>query len=243
MKPICVFFALLFLPGTMRAQTTGQDYNSSAADNTNLASEVKALREALQQTQRQLANQQREIETLKEQSKTGSAAMGTNRPSPTEGETGARDSASSPLPPAPAITRAYVGQQPTAQSQEQAKSQIPLGSIKLGDAILTLGGFVDFENIFRTTNTQSNIATNFGGIPYNNTAQGRVTELRTTAQFSRLSVKITEGFHGNDITGYVEGDFGGNDAPGVFQSVNPHTNRLRLYFVDLRRGKWEFLAG
>jgi hypothetical protein len=239
MKPIRVFFALLFLPGMMLAQTSGQD----SADNTNLTAEVKALREALQQTQKQLASQQHEIETLKEQSKNGPAAVGTNQPSPTEGETGVRDSASSPPLPAPVVTPAYVRQQPTQQSQEQAKSQVPVGSIKLGDAILTLGGFVDFENIFRTTNTQSNIATNFGGIPYNNTAQGRVTELRTTAQFSRLNVKVTDSFRGNDITGYVEGDFGGNDAPGVYQSVNPHSNRLRLYFVNLKRGKWEFLAG
>jgi hypothetical protein len=242
MKPICVFFALLFLPGLMSAQTSGQDPNSSA-DSTNLAAEVKALRETLQQTQKQLANQQHEIETLKEQSKNGPAAVGANQPSPTEGEAGVRDSASSPLLPPSVYTPAYVRQQSTQQSQEPAQSQVPLGSIKLGDAILTLGGFVDFENIFRTTNTQSNIATNFGGIPYNNTAQGRVTELRTTAQFSRLNVKITETFRGNDITGYVEGDFGGNDAPGVYQSVNPHSNRLRLYFVDLKRGKWEFLAG
>jgi hypothetical protein len=242
MKPICVFFALLFLPGLMSAQTSGQDPNSSA-DSTNLAAEVKALRETLQQTQKQLANQQHEIETLKEQSKNGPAAVGANQPSPTEGEAGVRDSASSPLLPASVYTPAYVRQQSTQQSQEPAQSQVPLGSIKLGDAILTLGGFVDFENIFRTTNTQSNIATNFGSIPYNNTAQGRVTELRTTAQFSRLNVKITETFRGNDITGYVEGDFGGNDAPGVYQSVNPHSNRLRLYFVDLKRGKWEFLAG
>ena len=242
MKPVCLFFALLFLPGMMLAQTSGQDPNSSA-ENTNLAAEVKALREALQQTQRQLVNQQHEIETLKEQSKSGPAAVGANQPSPTEGETGVRDSASSSLPPASVSTPAYVRQQPTPQSQEEAKSQVPVGSIKLGDAILTLGGFVDFENIFRTTNTQSNIATNFGGIPYNNTAQGRVTEFRTTAQFSRLNVKITDSFHGNDMTGYVEGDFGGNDAPGVYQSVNPHTNRLRLYFVDIKRGKWEFLLG
>jgi hypothetical protein len=242
MKPICVFLALLFLPGLMLAQTSGQDPNSSA-DSTNLAAEVKALRETLQQTQKQLANQQHEIETLKEQSKNGPAAVGANQPSPTEGETGVRDSASSSLLPAPVFPPDYVRQPPTQQSQEPAQSQVPLGSIKLGDAILTLGGFVDFENIFRTTNTQSNIATNFGSIPYNNTAQGRVTELRTTAQFSRLNVKITENFHGNEITGYVEGDFGGNDAPGVYQSVNPHTNRLRLYFADLKRGKWEFLAG
>jgi hypothetical protein len=241
MKPISVFFALLFLPGMMLAQTSGQDPNSSA-DNTNLAAEVKALREALQQTQNQLADQQHEIETLKERSKNGPAAVGTNQPSQMEGEAGVRDSASSSLLPASAST-AYVRQQPTKQSQELAKSQAPIGSIKLGDAILTLGGFVDFENIFRTTNTQSNIATNFGSIPYNNTAQGSVTELRTTAQFSRLNVKVTDSFRGNDITGYVEGDFSGNESPGVYQSVNPHTNRLRLYFVDLKRGKWEFLAG
>ena len=238
----CVFMALLFLPQMMPAQTSGQE-PSSAADSANLAAEVKALREALLLTQLQLVNQQQEIETLKEQSKNVPAAASTNQPSRVESETGVRDSASSSLLPAPVVTPAYVRQQPTQQSQEQAKSQTPLGSIKLGDAILTLGGFLDFENIFRTTNTQSNIATSFGSIPYNNTAQGRVTELRTTAQFSRLNVKVTDSFHGNDITGYVEGDFGGNDAPGVYQSVNPHSNRLRLYFVHLKRGKWEFLAG
>jgi hypothetical protein len=246
----CLFFALLILPGMTVAQTSGQAPNSSASlgDDANLAAEVKALREALQQTQKQLANQQHEIETLKEQSKkeqskNGPAAVATNQPLPMEGETGVRDSASSTLLPASAFTPAYVQQQPTQQNQEQAKSREPLGSIKLGDAILTLGGFVDLENIFRTTNTQSNIATNFGAIPYSNTAQGRVTEFRTTAQFSRLNVKVTENFRGNEMTGYVEGDFSGNDAPGVYQSVNQHTNRLRLYFVDLKRGKWEFLAG
>src|SRR5258708_38464354 len=151
MKPICVFFALLFLPGMMLGQTSGQDPNSSA-DNTNLAAEVKALREALQQTQKQSATQQHEIETLKEQSKNGPAAVGTSQSSPTEGETGVRDSASSSLLPASVVTPAYVRQQPTQQSQEQAKSQVPLGSIKLGDAILTLGGIVDSANIFRTSN-------------------------------------------------------------------------------------------
>jgi hypothetical protein len=242
MKSAHILLAFLLLPSVAWAQSTGANPDSSAGD-TNLAAEVKALREALQQTQKQLANQQHEIETLKEQSRNVQAAEGKNRPSPMEGEPEVRDSASSSLPTAPPLTPAYVPKPPAQQSQEQPKSQVPLGSIKLGDAILTLGGFVDFENIFRTTNTQSNIATSFGSIPFNNTAQGRVTELRTTAQFSRLNVKVTDNFHGNDITGYVEGDFGGNDAPGVYQSVNPHTNRLRLYFVDLKRGKWEFLAG
>ena len=73
MKRICVFFTLLFLPGMALAQTSSQDPHSSV-DDTNLAAEVKALREALQQTQKQLVNQQHEIEALKEQSKNGPAA-------------------------------------------------------------------------------------------------------------------------------------------------------------------------
>jgi hypothetical protein len=56
-------------------------------------------------------------------------------------------------------------------------------------------------------------------------------------------VTVTDKFAGTDVTGYIEGDFSGNDAPNVYQTVNGHTNRLRLYFGDLKRGKWEFLGG
>lgn len=51
-----------------------------------------------------------------------------------------------------------------------------------------------FENIFRTTHSQSNIAANFAAIPFNNTAQGNLTEIRTTAQFSRFDLKVTDKF-------------------------------------------------
>ena len=242
MKAFYIFFASLLLPGPILAQTGSQQPDSSA-NSTNLVAEVKALREALLETQKQVAAQQREIETLKTQPLASPATSTSNQIIPIEREASGHDSASS-LQPAPAYTAPNLPPQPTRQNQEQRKTeQPPIGSFKFGDAILTLGGFVDFENIFRTTNTQSNIATNYGTIPDNNTAQGRVSEFRTTAQFSRLSAKITDSFHGNDVTGYIEGDFSGNDAPGVYQSVNPHTNRLRLYFMTLKRGKWEFLAG
>lgn len=243
MKVIYLFFALLCLSGKLQAQAGGQLPDSSA-NNPNLVDEVRALRDALLQTQRQVAEQQREIEILKTHSKAAPERVADSRLSRTESETSSLDPAPASLQPASTHVAVGIQRQPGQQNREGGKSEEPpIGSFKFGDAVLTLGGFVDFENIFRTTNTQNNIATSFGTIPYNNTAQGRVTELRTTAQFSRLSAKVTDSFHGNDITGYVEGDFSGNDAPGVYQSVNPHTNRLRLYFVDLKRGKWEFLAG
>ena len=243
MKPSHILIACLLLPGVVRGQTSGANPDSSA-NNTNLAAEVKALRESLLQTQTQMAAQQREIETLKAQSKN---AVTVPAPSelPSRGNGAAGDSDASAPERTTLSASANIQQQPpTHQLQEQSKPvQVPLGSFRIGDAILELGGFVDLENIFRTTNTQSNIATNFGGFPYNNTPQGRVSEFRTTAQFSRLSFKIQDRFAGNDILGFVEGDFSGNDASGVYESVNPHTNRLRLYFMDLKRGKWEILGG
>ncbi len=242
MKTIYVFFALLLFPAAMLAQAAGQEPDSPT-NNSNLTAEVKALREALLQTQKQMAAQQQEIETLKAQSNARAGASAATGLSPREDEISAHDSASTSPRPASLPTPANVRQQPTQQDQQKGTSQEPIGVFRIGDAVLTPGGFVDFENIFRTSNTQDNIATNFGTIPFNNTAQGHITELRTTAQFSRLNLKVTDSFRGNDVTGYIEGDFSGNNSPTVYQSVNSHTNRLRLYFADLKRNKWEFLGG
>jgi hypothetical protein len=235
---------LLMVPGLAYGQTAAHPADSSA-NSSDFGSQLDVLREALLRTQQQVAAQQQEIQILKAQLKggqsgTGGALVSTAeavRPNPTE-------SNANPAELSPEIH--HDSTNPVSQSagqQQQDEQQAPLGSIKLGDAVLTPGGFVDFENIFRTTNTQSNIATNFAGIPFSNTAQGHVTEFRTTAQFSRLNLKLEDNFKGNDIIGYVEGDFSGNSAPGVYQSVNGLTNRLRLYFGYVKHGKWEFLGG
>src|SRR5580693_6669461 len=59
---------LLLAPGLILAQADPQKPDSSP-NNSDLATEVKALREALVQTQKQMAAQQREIEALKEGAK------------------------------------------------------------------------------------------------------------------------------------------------------------------------------
>ena len=242
MKPIHILFACLLLPGVVRGQTSSANPDSSGSD-ANLAAEIKSLREALLQTQKQMAAQQQEIESLKAQSKNAvTIAPVSELPNPSNKAAG--DSATPAVEPATVSPVAKIQRQsPAPQIQENGKPEAPLGSFRIGDAVLELGGFVDLENIYRTTNTQSNIATNLGGFPYNNTPQGSVSEFRTTAQFSRLSFKIEDNFAGNNILGFVEGDFSGNDSPGVYQSVNQHTNRMRLYFMDLKRGKWEILGG
>ncbi|MDQ1404557.1 MAG: hypothetical protein QOG55_186 [Acidobacteriaceae bacterium] len=243
-KTIQLSFAWLLLPCVMLAQSSAQQ-NGTSQSNTDLAAEVKALREALLQTQKQVAAQQGEIETLKAHSNDALAVSSTSESVSSRGNGVADASASSALEPTVKRAVPDFGQQPPSQHDpEQVKpEQTPLGSFRVGGAVLELGGFVDLENIYRTTNTQDNISTPFGTIPFNNTPQGSVSEFRTTAQFSRFSFQVTDKFAGNDVLGYLETDFSGNDAAGVYQTINPHTNRLRLYFMDLKRGKWEILGG
>ena len=78
MKAINILFACLLLPGVSWAQAGGQDPSSSAAGGTGLASEVQALREALSQTQKQVAAQASEIQILKAQSRASAVTTATD---------------------------------------------------------------------------------------------------------------------------------------------------------------------
>ncbi len=237
---------LLMIPGLAYGQTAAHPAESSA-NTSDVATQLDALREALLRTQQQVAAQQQEIQVLKTQLKGGQpgnaggaliTAAEVVRPNPAPPSANPSDVSPEIHPDVvSSVTRS------SDQQAQQTEQKAAAGSIKLGDATLTPGGFVDFENIYRTTNTQSNIATNFAGIPFSNTPQGNVSELRSTAQFSRLSMKLEDHFRGVDLVGYVEGDFSGNSAPNVYQSVNGLTNRLRLYFGYARHGKWEVLGG
>src|SRR5208282_5180597 len=211
MKLSLIWCALLLSPGLVLAQTSSQKSDSSSS-NSDLATEVKALREALLQTQKQVALQEREIETLKgERAKADPAPSVGNEAPP-----GAMHVATTASPSpgrlsgsAPGVVGADTPMQPAVQNQEKENPK-PLGSFNIGDAVFTPGGFVDFENVFRTTNTQNNIATNFAAIPYSNTAQGHLTEDRLTSQYSRFNIKVTDKIGANDVTGYCEADFSGN---------------------------------
>jgi hypothetical protein len=240
-KAIHFSFVCLLLPCIALAQGSAQQTDPSKND-TDLAAEVKALRDALLQTQKQMAAQQREIEELRERAKTDQAAPVGSEQAPRVMDAAMHTA----IPSSPGFASSPIGANVSSQpvSPEQAKeNEKPLGSFNIGDAVFTPGGFVDFENIFRTTNTQNNIATNFAAIPYGNTAQGHLTEDRVTAQYSRFNIKVTDKVGENQVTGYCEADFSGNDATNVYEVVNGHTLRLRLCFMDLQRGKWEVLGG
>ncbi|HWG40403.1 MAG TPA: hypothetical protein VN658_07635 [Candidatus Acidoferrales bacterium] len=196
--------------------------NSGSAGTGSVADELKALREAISQQQKQISQQQQQIQTLEQQLE-----------NKTSGTPHVADASMRTVP---------VPVKATVVQETEKPKESPL-SFRIGSTDFTPGGFVDFENVFRTTNTNNVTATNFWAIPFSNTPQGHLTEYRSTGQYSRINLKVNGKYGENNVTGYIEADFNGNDAGNVFVSSNGHTMRLRLYWVDLKRGGWELLGG
>src|SRR5215510_2147952 len=116
-------------------------------------------------------------------------------------------------------------------------------NFRIGTAHITPFGFMDFTAVIRDRNVGSSIGTNFGAIPFSNTVFGNLREYRFSAQNSRLGLRVDAKVRGFDLLGYLETDFQGIVPGNVAVTSNSDTLRLRLFWVDLRKGKHELLAG
>jgi len=131
---------------------------------------------------------------------------------------------------------------------DTSKSKSSPLSFAIGNAEFTPGGFMEFTNVFRSTNLGSGVATAFGSIPYSviggvPNAAGRMTEFRSLGQSSRVSLKVTSKLGDTNIAGYIESDFAGNNPSSLYVTSNSSTLRLRHYYVQLTRGKFELVGG
>jgi hypothetical protein len=155
-----------------------------------------------------------------------------------------KPAAATPEPaPAPAA--------PAPQAQTPAPVPSAPLQFRIGDATITPIGFMDATNTFRSTNSGASLATNFGNFPYeNNPPTGRLTEDRFSTQNSRIGFRVDAKVKNANILGYMEGDFvggvGGTGSNIAFNSQvtsNSIVYRQRLYWIDVRQRRFEFLAG
>ncbi|HLK51130.1 MAG TPA: hypothetical protein VKT49_23470 [Bryobacteraceae bacterium] len=204
----------------------------------------------IQQLRKQLEQQQKQIEelraTLEAQQvvleKAAAAAERLAEPehkAPNIGEV----ASTTPIIPRGLAPVATAATPVLAPPQAAAEPSSPL-QVHIGDATITPVGFMDITNTFRSTNAGTSLQTNFGSIPYNNTVQGRLTEDKWSAENSRLGLRVDAKVKGANVLGYFEGDFVGGVAGNNTQvSSNSMLFRIRQYYVDVRRGFWEVLAG
>ncbi len=135
---------------------------------------------------------------------------------------------------------ASTGSNPAPPPQQEPSSPL---SFHIGDAYVTPVGFMDFTGVVRSTSPGSGIGTNFGSIPYSNATQGNLSETRLSPQNSRIGARVDANVRGAHVIGYWESDFLGAVPANAAVSSNSYSLRLRLYWVDLKNGKWEILGG
>jgi len=124
-----------------------------------------------------------------------------------------------------------------------ADAKVP-AYIRLGDTCVVPVGFMDLTAVWRDKDMGSSIGTNFAAVPYNNTLASKLSEFRFSPQNSRLGFRADGNWKGAHFIAYNEFDFngtsGGNNLSVTSGSFVP---RLRLFWVDVRKGRLEFLAG
>jgi hypothetical protein len=132
---------------------------------------------------------------------------------------------------------------PAVETDPKGRAFSPL-SFHIGGADFTPGGFMDFATAWRSTDIGSGVATSFAAVPFSNTAAGRMGEFRSSAGNSRITLTITDNPTRNvAVTGYLEGDFTGNQPTSLYVTSNSNTWRMRHFWVNVEKGKWEVLGG
>ncbi len=228
----------------------GTGFAADPADKTaaDTAAQVAALKA-------QLAAQQKQIEqlqtALQAQSKlldqvaanTTAPAAGSAAPAaPSRAGLGEIASTTPMLPPAPAaVAPPRIFTPPSPQPAAEAVSPL---QIQIGNTTIMPVGFMDATAYWRSTDAGGSIGSNFGSIPYNNAATSKLSEMRFSPQNSRIGFRIDGNWNGTHFLAYNEFDFLGTSGTNNLSVTNgAFVPRLRLFWVDVRKGQWEMLAG
>ena len=152
--------------------------------------------------------------------------------------------ASASLPAASVSAATAARPLPTDPQNSGAQAAPSPLFFNIGSAKFTPGGFIDLTNFFRTKDIGSGIGTSFNGVPYNNSLPlAALTEDHFSLQNSRVTLRVDSNVAGGAAVGYLEADFLGFTNDNLNVTSNSDTLRLRVYFLDYRRGKIEILAG
>src|SRR5580698_9475619 len=237
------------------AATTAAESNSTTAG---VASQ--SPNDEIARLKATLAEQQKQLQTLQQTLQSQQALLEKALGSKTTGTgtfTGIGQVASTtplvpiaPLPiayPSPAIAepRPQASSSSSGNPCESTEANGPVPAyLRLGGVCITPIGFMDLTPVWRDKNAGSSMGSNFGSVPYNNTANGNLSEYRFSIQNSRLGLRVDGDWKGVHFIGYNEFDFNGTSGSGSLAVSNGAVvPRLRLFWVDARKGGIEFLAG
>jgi hypothetical protein len=151
------------------------------------------------------------------------------------------------LPPAPAAVappRIFTPPAPQgAAAAAAADAPSPL-QIQIGNTTIMPVGFMDLTADWKDKNAGGSLGSSFGSIPYNSAATAKLSEFRFSPQNSRIGFRVDGNWNGTHFLAYNEFDFLGTSGTNNLSVTNgAFVPRLRLFWVDVRKGEWEMLAG
>jgi hypothetical protein len=243
---------------TDKSSTNTAKTNGAAPTSTELEAEIEQLRALIKEQADQLAAMKAAMangstSNAGTTANTAANSATTSNVAAASSDVTTASATSAPAAAAPAATPTSsrmsrtAGPTPDPAQAMNTTEHSPL-SFKIGDALFTPGGFMDFTTVYRTESTGNGIGTTFNGVPFINTNSATAGpagfgETRFSVQNSRLALRVDAPVGEAKITGYMEADFLGAIAANANVTSNSDTFRMRLYFGDYRRGKWEILAG
>jgi len=116
--------------------------------------------------------------------------------------------------------------------------------LQLGNITIMPVGFMDLTGVWKDKNAGGSIGSNFASVPYNTASTSKLSEYRFSPQNSRIGFRVDGDWKGTHFIGYNEDDFLGTSGSNAISVTNgAFVLRLRLYWVDLRKDKFEFLGG
>ncbi|MGH9646641.1 MAG: hypothetical protein ACRD4E_07480 [Bryobacteraceae bacterium] len=237
-------------PATPEADSHPKPASAAPASN----SEIEQLRQMILEQQRQINELKRATAPQKSNASTVGAKPDVFTPPTTSRGIGQVASTAPILPPLPAVTTLGTPLPvPQAAPNATGSAQNPCEAdvdrtvptfLRLGSVCIVPIGFMDFTPFWRDKNAGSSMGSNFGGVPFNNVANGNLSEFHFSQQNSRIGFRIDGDWKGTHFIGYNEFDFNGTSgSTSLAVSNGAIVPRLRLYWVDARKGKVEFLAG
>ncbi len=218
--------------------TSGADAATKrkASSEPSLAEQVKQLQatvESLEQTvQAQAAAQQQSQAATAQQLQEAQARA---------------DAATSAAKAAQAKLDMQIQQIPGAVQTAVAAQPAPtLDKLKYKGVTVTPGGFLEAAAIYRSKNIESDLASSFAKIPFENAPLSRVQETRFSGRQSRLSLLAAGNINPDTSAAfYSEFDFLGAAQTANSNESNSYTPRIRVVYgqMDWSDLGWHLLAG
>jgi uncharacterized coiled-coil protein SlyX len=140
--------------------------------------------------------------------------------------------------PAPAPRVDYAPPMPQA-----VETPSPL-QLQIGNTTIQPIGFMDFTADWKDKNAGGSLGSSFGSVPYNNATTSKLSEFRFSPQNSRIGFRVDGNWKDTHFTAYNEMDFLGTSGGNNLSVTNgAFVPRMRLFWVDVRKGKFEVLGG